>query len=355
MKLALFQNVTVGICMCATLVGCAGPTSPFGAINSSLDSANFDEETPISDSPNIRFLPDRQVLHSQSAWKIQVQSPEKIPSDYYFKIFYNSKDVTKIYLNNLNSKVVKNSDQLELSFKNLVLLPNRRNDIVVSFQPSKGQPLVMTRYMPPSCTTDEKLDLRSTARFNPEKEIINWIQKVSLINQTNPTLLAGIVAQESGFDDSAVSLARALGLTQVTPLADQEIADETPNWPRHPKVPELSPLALKWMIQRNIINAENDWRLNPKTSIEGGVIYLNHLMKYWRKPENFSLIQGLSQDPKVAFTAVVIASYNSGPARIKQVLISDGKYWLRNQEIEQARKYVNRVMSYCYHFSKKES
>jgi soluble lytic murein transglycosylase-like protein len=49
---------------------------------------------------------------------------------------------------------------------------------------------------------------------------------------------------------------------------------------------------------------------------------------------------------------LLLASYNSGPYRVKRALIRKGPTWLEAKELREAKKYVKKVKSYCYHFSK---
>lgn len=339
------------------LLGCAGPMSPFGAINT--QEATLDEfekeHKPPSTGHSVYFTPSRQVLHGLSDLDVKINSADTIKSDYLLKIYYNNRDVTKAYLNHSETTLLPESNQIELEFKTLRLPPDRFHYIVIAFQPSAESTLVMAQYLPPTCNKSEESELRSTGNFSPPINFVEWIRFTAKKSGYNPNFIAGLIAQESGFNEKSLSNSRALGLTQITPNADEEIEKLRPNWPRYSKISDASILKLRALIASGRLNGKTDWRLNPEKSIEGGILYLEYLTKYWEKPENIQLIKSNYADFDLGITTVIIASYNSGATRVKRAMQEEGKHWLQSQDLTEARKYVNSVMSYCYHFSKKES
>jgi soluble lytic murein transglycosylase-like protein len=50
-------------------------------------------------------------------------------------------------------------------------------------------------------------------------------------------------------------------------------------------------------------------------------------------------------------TKLLLASYNSGYARVLTALRTYGKNWITSPELHEARRYVNRISSYCDYFS----
>ena len=105
------------------------------------------------------------------------------------------------------------------------------------------------------------------------------------------------------------------------------------------------------LVALHELSSLQDWRLDPDEAIEGGALYLNYLINYWNNDDNSDL---LKQNRNIEFVKVVLASYNSGPARIKSKIKTDGEKWLDDDELKEAYKYVNSVVSYCYHFSESE-
>ncbi len=111
---------------------------------------------------------------------------------------------------------------------------------------------------------------------------------------------------------------------------------------------ELLPLKdLKGLIDRGHLTGKSDWRLNPQQSIEGGALYLNYLESYWQQEENRAL---LKNTPGIQNSEVILASYNSGAARVKSRIQKNGAYWLESKDLKEAFKYVRNISSYCYSF-----
>ena len=54
------------------------------------------------------------------------------------------------------------------------------------------------------------------------------------------------------------------------------------------------------------INEDNEWRLNPRLSLEGGAKYFNYLEKYWEREDKQVLLAQSGGD----LTRVMLASYN---------------------------------------------
>ena len=48
---------------------------------------------------------------------------------------------------------------------------------------------------------------------------------------------------------------------------------------------------------------------------------------------------------------MILASYNSGSARVKNIIQEKGDEWLKDPALQEAFKYVNKVSSFCFHFS----
>src|SRR5690606_31070288 len=126
--------------------------------------------------------------------------------------------------------------------------------------------------LPPECPYFQKRTIASLAPFTA-KSYSKSIQEIAFKHGKNPALLAGLVAQESSFQTTAVSYARALGLTQITPIANLQIKEETRGWPRYPRLEEMNYFTLKTLISNGKINSHNDWRLDSKLSLEGGALY----------------------------------------------------------------------------------
>ena len=294
--------------------------------------------------------PKRQVLHKASNFKVVFSNPSKNTAKPQIKVTYNKKEVTNTFLKSaeLQESSGSTSNLAQYFFNKLNLKPDRRHQIDVYWRAGNNDSFSHLAYLPPYCSMNVPRSIASTAPFTPKLEYINTINSTAAEHRLNPTFLAGLIAQESGFNPSQVSHAKAIGLTQVTSIADEEIKKIRPEWQSDPRIDKLSVYEIERLIKRQEINRKQDWRLNPKQAIEGGALYVNYLINYWGQPENKTL---LAENPKIEITEVILASYNSGASRVKNKMKARGEQWLDDDELKEAFKYVNSVVSYCYHFS----
>lgn len=343
--------------------GCVGPTSPFGYVplkdvstkkNWQMPDLSYFNHGQTITPPAVKvtFNPDAQVLHDKMDLTVTVFDPDKIPSNYEFKIFHNGLDVTKILKRHAIFNLDKNKTTLNIAFKNLRFKTGIKNEIFVQYY--RGSNLVISKfYQEPNCLLKQNRKIASIPQFDLSNDYLSLINDLAEDAQINPAILNGIVAQESGFNPQAVSYAKGVGLTQVTSLAEKEVISKFEHWPRYNGIDELNYLVLKSMITLGQVNSQNEWRLNPKLNIKGGLEYLNFLKNYWEKPQNIFLIKNLPGDFNVNFSRVVLSSYNSGAARTKSAIEEKGSHWENHEKLKEASRYIQKVSSYCYHFSRK--
>ena len=193
------------------------------------------------------------------------------------------------------------------------------------------------------------LPIKTTQPFSPPQDWIDSVERLSKLSKISAGFLSGLIAQESAFNSFALSSSRALGLTQVTPAADREIASLHPEWPRSEKVENLPYPILKALVASRQLSGNEDWRLDPQLSIEGGAAYLNFLENYWKlKAKTVSLREAGDAELQ---PALVLASYHSGASRVLKALQTYGPDFINAPELKAAKRYVRRVSSYCSYFT----
>jgi soluble lytic murein transglycosylase-like protein len=307
--------------------------------------------------PRIRTSPGKQVLHSTSPLRIVIKDPAGDLENFSFVVRYNGLDVSRSFTQRSRFRTRWDRKLLVVENPAVKLSATDQHQIEFIYRNSAGQ-LARAKFEPPSCNAFELKPVRTTGDFNPSGKLLGTIARHSRDQKLSPAFFTALVAQESGFDPTSVSWAKAMGLTQVTSLAETEILKKFKDWPRYPGLDEMSSAQVKLLILRGTINAKNEWRLDDEKSIQGGIAYLKLLNERWNSPENLAKIQSISQatseDPVIAQTQLILASYNSGYSRVKQAVDTLGKDWMKSAELGEARKYVNRIFSYCNHFSERE-
>ncbi|MGE4131523.1 MAG: lytic transglycosylase domain-containing protein [Bdellovibrionales bacterium] len=340
----------------AGAIGCAGPTSPFGAINNFKFYADYtplrESKTPQSETKVI-FEPERQVLHDKTQFSVLIEDPKGVPEEFSFQLTYNDLDVSEKFLGSASREYLDaEKTKLRLSSKNLRLLPGRDNRILASYQRTSEDKPLRVRYRPPRCNAFEREQLKSITGFPVDDETTQLITKLARERDLNPNFVAALIAQESSFNPKALSVNRALGLTQITPIGQTEILRRIPaTLARYPGIDKMPLWKVKMDIMQGKINAENEWRLNPKQSVAGGIEYLEFLKEYWDRPQKQELLSRYAPGLKRRRADLLLASYNSGAARVSRAIETEGTRWLSSPDLREARKYVWRITSYCDHFN----
>ena len=365
------------------LSGCAGPATPLGAVWTLkplpkpvvAESSSIEEPEPVDtevaklnrgpasiqihpvallDSPpRIQFSPARQVLHGASPFKITIEDLSGEIEKHKLTIRYNGYDVSKTFLRRARVSIDRFERKITIENPRIRLSPASDHFIEVTYRNSQGN-YAYARYGSPSCYAFRPKSVLSLAGFSAPPNLLQLIEEVSKRKGINPAFSTGLVAQESGFNPQAVSWAKAVGLTQVTAIAESEVLKENSDWPQYPQLNELSVIQLKALIMSGKVNAQNEWRLHPEHSVQGGLAYITYLAKRWSSPENLEKIRKLFRDPEAAQTQLILASYQSGYSRVASALDERGKKWLQDDGLTEARKYVNRIFSFCDHFSEQE-
>jgi hypothetical protein len=335
---------------------CAGPSTPLGAVwavhpNQVTRTLQSVEEPPsvTIGVPGVKidFKPNHQVLHGPKPLMVRIEDPAGLVEHPKLRVRYDGLDVTKTFLSQAIWTFKNGDHELLLRIPVIRLSPNTEHRIEVKYYDAKGAPS-FAAYRPPVCRTLDNKLVRHTDSFTPEIALLTLIESLSLQSNLNPALITGLIAQESSFNPRTVSWAKAMGLTQMTPIAEDAVSDQIEGfekWPHYKGIDSLSASIIKMMVLAGRINESNDWKLNKETSIRGGLAYIQMLQKRWSSPEMTVRYDEIER------TKLILASYNSGSARVQAALNHYGKEWLTAPELREARKYVNRIFSFCDFFS----
>lgn len=357
----------VALLLSATIFSsCAGPTSPLGAVwaltpAQALRAILPQENSAETGGPKIRFSPSRQILHGPSPLRVIIEddgaifADAKHGKDFQIEVHYDDLDVSRNFLKRTTIISEGLNQPLVFEHPKIRLSPETDHKIEVTYRSPSGK-IAFAKYEPPQCKAVGKDSVVNLGGFSPPSSLIKMIGKVSSEDGINPSFATALVAQESAFNSRAVSWARAVGLTQVTPIAEQEVARQFSSWPRYPGINEMPMPILKAMIFAGKVNSTNEWRLNRELSLRGGLSITQSLAKRWSTSENEEIIRRIARDnPETERSRLILASYQSGYSRVATAVNRYGSNWLEDDELSEARKYINRIFSYCYTFSDNDS
>jgi soluble lytic murein transglycosylase-like protein len=355
-----------------TSCGCAGPTTPFGALHTLtpvepifesdelvIETTEILTETqhewitrgPSSIAPQIALSPKAQVLHDKMDLTVAIQDQQGLSRHSRLEVFFNGQ---KVIMQKKYFSPPDDPTKGYYTFPNVRLRDDRENRIVTTYQSGESFPLIRAVLPPPDCIWQKQAVVHNTDPFSTSAEVLNLVMTQSHLDRVNSSLVTGMIAQESAFDSMAVSWAKALGLMQITPIADRQISEQFPNWPRDARINDLSAGQLKWLITSGNLNHSHDWRLDPERSIQGGIAVLKDMHAYWSRAEAQEVLQKHLSPLKRNETDLILASYHAGPVRVRRAIATYGDAYLLSAELSKTIRYVKRVKSYCHHFAERE-
>lgn len=333
-------------------ISCAGPTNPFGGevlFSPEFKLTNY--KSSRHKTITINTTPNRQYYNSPFSLELNILDPHFNINNFRYEVLYNNKLLKRWFKSEDIILPKKKGDPFKVIFNDLSILPGNVNKISFLYYSDISEEPLVYHLKVPECYDDQIVEELSISPFKVHSKVENNIKIIAEKYNYNSSLIAALIAQESAFNPKAISIAKALGLTQVTPMAHREIKKRKPQWDIFPGFSELPFLKLKTKINKREISSINDWRMDEEKSIEGGILYLEYLNEYWSTPEKVALLDTVF-DKEIPKTDIILASYNSGAYRVKKSLIKNKKDWLFDDNLNEARKYVMRIKSYCHAFNK---
>jgi hypothetical protein len=329
---------------------CAGPTNPFGGDILIAQEFTVDKHYTHNHDIKINSSPGKQYYNSPYDLKIKLFDPNFLISHFKYEIVYNNKKLNRWYKTEQIDFPKNKIDPIVITFKNLSILPGNINKIGFLYYPVGSMKPIVYNLKVPECYREFKDQQLHITPFDISKSLLTNIKNLSSKYQYNSSLIAALIAQESSFKPNAVSYAKALGLTQVTPTAATEIKRFKKDWNIYPNFSKIPLSKIKDKLVQKKINKDNDWRLNQAKSIEGGIVYLNYLNSYWSTPDKREILVD-AFNKEIPEIDILLASYNSGAYRVKKAILKNKKDWLFDNKLKEARKYVMNIKSYCYAFN----
>lgn len=336
-----------------SLCACAGPTSPFGAVHqfTPLFKASKDISLITLDTDKnytIDFFPKQQFYHKEDTLRLDIQGKNSLPEISNLRLIYNSTDLTKLFVKNSKVKMFPDEKLMRVEFKGLKLSAKQLHEIAFLYQEDlHSYSYQLTK---PSCSITKTLPARSLNGFDTPADFLSMVNQSAREEKISASLIAGLVAMESGFNPLAVSSAKAIGLTQMTDVALQQIEKKTSQWPRR-DLSSVTHSEVKEQITAGELTPQSDWRLEPNLSLKGGASYLKYILSFWNSKDNQLLLKEANLISKEQITDVVLASYNSGPERVKRIISKSRDKWMSDPEIKNIQYYLNMIYSYCNDFA----
>ncbi|MBE0616669.1 MAG: transglycosylase SLT domain-containing protein [Proteobacteria bacterium] len=344
---------------CSSLVvGCVGPTTPLGAVERSAEGLEAGAgplastgSGPAEEPARILFSPAYQQVHGPYTWHVVVVDPAAgdRPDPSHLRVFYNGLEVTSSARFQFRVDYRRAGEParevLFLEMPHLRLRPLDDHEIVVEYTTAQGRPLSARYPFPSLRDLQGEEELASTGPFAVEARVLEAVQEASRHYRINPVLLVALIAQESSFNPYALSKARALGLTQVTHLAEKDIALAFPDWPRYPGIQGFSRAKLRRLIPK-VVNGRNEWRLDPVKSVWGGAHYLAYLRDRLVHAANQPKVALAGEDRDRVLAEASLAAYNSGLNRTLHWILRYRGSWLDQEGAREAKRYVRKILSY---------
>lgn len=328
----------LALTLCA-LSSCAGPHSPFGAIE---DHPKKDEllRVPAATTAelppelSINFGPENLIYHKNFELTINVSDQEGIKELGQIAVTYNGREVQK-------GEWTLSNDHKEAQLKipDLKFPSHLKHNLSVQY--TKDSKVYTKKLHPPQCQMLSEERLKSLGQFAEDEHMIRMVELIAKKHGLSPSFIVALVAQQSGFDPEYVGSEQRLGLMQIK-TSDSFILSNQKNqrtWPSYPEIDQESRLGLYTKIMLGLINRNNEWRLDPEKALKGGLQYLKKLETFW------------SEHPAKERKDLVLASYYTGPYKVLKVYNSMGNNWKKSREMASVIPKIKEVQSHCFELS----
>ncbi|MEK6624509.1 MAG: transglycosylase SLT domain-containing protein, partial [Bdellovibrionota bacterium] len=322
-----YLTVAIGILSsCAGPYNAVGPDSPFqrgptfspqqiSATNNNVDLFLVQkDETSFMRSPahlssaraDLSFTPGKMLFNSETPLVITVKSTTPLSKNYEIIASLNGQDIS-----HQANRVTANSHVVSLYFDSSYFQKKRDYTFAVFFRNSAHDPWSHAILEEASCSLMAQYPFYFPKEKSGKYSILSHIEMISRQNNINPSLVYGLINQESSFNPRAFSPNMAVGLTQMTLRAARQVDMAGPEWPIYEGLESMPFFEGKFLIETGQIHGDMDWRLGPEKSIEGGVAYLRYLRDFWSKyldhDSRFSNIKRLNLDKEKSMCNLVLA------------------------------------------------
>ena len=166
--------------------GCAGPTTPLGAvwtvlpieqpsIESLMGFSVSKSETTDSLSPKIKLTPGKQVLHGPAPIKVMIEDANGGFSNYRFTVMYNGVDVTRSFTQYSKKSVNLFTKTLTIEYPRVRLKANQEHWIEFSYRNNLGGS-ARAHYEAPSCGAFKPTTVLSTGDFETPQYFMELVE-----------------------------------------------------------------------------------------------------------------------------------------------------------------------------------
>jgi hypothetical protein len=177
------------------LIGCAGPSSPFGAnILFSSEYVETSNYTTFNESHYTEGMLKLLDKGSQYDLKLKIQSDHNISKSFRYEIIYNNKKLKRWWK---TEEITFSNDKksIFINFKSISFPKNSDNSFLVKFYPTKNSGAIVHKVHLSICDHNQKSSLSeiNNQKNNIDNEIVFLSDKYDI----NPYLLLTLINENS--------------------------------------------------------------------------------------------------------------------------------------------------------------